>query len=269
MADGAVDEKKDVIEKPLVVEPPKAKVDPPAKDKVDGKDAKEKELRELDADNDDVPDADELFKLSKSALAKRLARHTRAELKALFGTDDVEKIKADAEELKEHRANAEKRRLAALSESERLKEETKKEREGREKAERELQQERDARTFAAYDSSVEKIVAKYVDPEASELAIAKLKAHVLSLDDAELKDEEKVFEKFMADWAKKNPKFAKADGADPAKPEVKKILLTNGGGALRPDRSNPNFANKTPKPGQPNSMSKSEFLDYKRQRGLA
>lgn len=251
------------------VQPPKA--DPPKPPappaKAEAGSAKE-ELAELDAETDEVPDADQLFKLSKKALAARLARHSKNELRTIFGTDDVEKIKADVAELATHRAEKEKTRLANLSEQERLKEEKEQEKRRADAAEAKLEAERDARIFSEYDGAAEKILGKYLDEEALELGLTKLKRHVMALDESDLKDTDKVFESFAKDYVKKHPKYAK--GSEEERPAPVRVpLTTGGGGGKRPEASNPNLTQKTPKPGQVNSMTKAEYSAYKRQRGLS
>lgn len=240
-----------------------AKAAPPAPEP-----KKDPELTELSADSDEIPENDALFKLSKSALAKRLDRHTKKELRERFGTDDMSKISADLAELATLRAEKDEQRRKTLSNEQRLQEDIEREKKKAEELTEQLQAERDARVFEGYDQTTESALAAHIDPEAIELATAKFKKHVLSFDDddVELKDPKKLAEDFAKEYAKKNPKFAKDANA----PEPKKVPLTTGGGggAKRPDARNADLTARTPKPGQVNSMSKAEFAAYKRSKGL-
>ena len=215
----------------------------------------------------DIPANASLIQLTPQALSKRLDRYTKKQLEEHFGTADVAQIKSDLAELKVAREEKEAARRAALTEIDKAKEDAAREKKRAEEAESKLQKTLDSHTYAEYDRAAEIALTEHLDPEAVELGILKLKKHVLSLDDDELEDPSKVFETWAKDFAKKNPKYAKAAEAAP---EPKKIKLNTGTDTrTRPEKSPVSLAEKTPRPGQPNSMSRAEVAQYKRQRGLS
>lgn len=219
-------------------------------------------------EDDELPENENLFELSKQALNKRLARHTNKELRERFGTDDPDKITADLAELKTLREEKESSRRAALSEQEKLKEDAARERRRADDLEARLRETADAHTFAEYDQTADSVLREHFDPEAMDLAIVKLKKHVLSLDEDELKNPKKVFGEWAKDYAKKNPKFAKTVETAP---EPRKIPLGNGADIRAkkdPATADDAPSKKSPKPGLTNSMTKAEYADHKRRLGL-
>lgn len=270
--------------------PPEPKVDPKAnagaagegKKPDEGKPAKKpevetkgnegtptkKEPKQIGED-DELPEDSELVSMSKQALTKRLDRHTKKELRERFGTDDYAKIKADLDELAGFRAKREEERKASLTKEQKLQEERDAEKRRADEAEAKLARERDSQVFAEYDATAKEVFTDKVAPKHVKRAMRELKEHILSLDDAEAPTEpkkaKKVFEKWMKDWLEENPEFAK-----PAAEEPKKIKLSTGADPnAKREKGDPNLAHKTPKPGAVNSMSKAEYAQYKRERGLA
>lgn len=243
------------VAKPDPVPPPKAAPDPSPSAKLE---------TEIGAD-DEIPTDAKLLALSPAALNKRLDRFSKRQLTEHFGTDNVDQIKGDLAELATMRAKQEESRRAALSEQEKLREDAARERARADENEKKYRNAIDAQAFGEYDRTAESALAKHIDPEAIELATVKLKRHVLSLDDDELTDPDEVFDKWAGEWAKKNPKYARAADA----PEPKKVKLTTGSSPTKPERSPVDMTNKTARPGQPNSMSRAEFAAYKRQHGLS
>jgi hypothetical protein len=243
---------------PPVITPTPKKADPPA--------ALAKDDAVIVGADDEIPDEASLLKLTPGALNKRLERFSKRQLMDRFGTDDPGRIKADLDELQTLRAEKETARRAALSEKEKLEDDLRLANEAREKAEKKLQRAQDQQVFTEYDRSAEGVLSKHIDPESMELAVMKLKKHVLSLDDDELAKPEKVFEEWAAEFAKKNPRHARASDEKPAK----RIPLNTGASPReRPAPLNPEVTQKTARPGQPNSMSKAEYAAFKRQHGLS
>jgi hypothetical protein len=245
---------------PPAPEPKKepAKAEPPAA---------KKEPAQLSEDDDDIPENADLIQMSKAALTKRLARHTKKELRERFGTDDLDKIKTDLKELETLRAESEERRRAALSELQKSQEDAKKEKERADKAEKKYQQALDAQTFAEYDRDALDSISTLVAPKHAKRALRELKEHVLTLEEADLKKPKKVFDAWAKEFVKENPEFAK-----PAPEEPKKVGLTTGGSANAKGtqvKSKTDLTTKTPKPGQANSMSRKEYAEYKRSVGLS
>ncbi len=245
-------------------EPPKAKAAPAPVVPPEGKPESAKDdAKAIDAEGDIPTDAN-LLKLTPAALTKRLDRYSKKQLSEHFGTDDVEKIKSDLAELATARQEREEARRAALSKEEKLKEDLEREKKRAEKAEADHKRVLDAQAFSEYDRSAEVVLAKHVDPELVDVAVIKLKKHVLGLDDDELLEPEKVFEQWAKDWTKKNPKYARASEAPPPP----KKPLTTGADPHRPEKAKVDLAQKTARPGQPNSMTRAEYAAYKRQHGL-
>ena len=232
-----------------------------------GEGSKKPEPKQIEAD-DEIPEDSELISMSKQALTKRLDRHTKKELRERFGTDDYAQIKKDLDELKTLRDEKEQKRRAELSENEKLKEDLAKEKKAREEAERKAQQTVDAQVFAEYDATAKEVFGDKIAPKHVKRAMRELKEHILGLEEGETptdpKKAKKVFEKWTKEWLEENPEFAKPVD------EPKKIALTTGSNPnARREKSDPQLAHKTAKPGQVNSMSKAEYAQYKRERGLS
>lgn len=222
----------------------------------------------LDAESDEIPENDELFQLSKKALNARLTRHTKRELRDRFGTDDFDQIKIRLDKLALFEQEAEAKRLAALSELEREREERQKAEDRARKAEEAYQRSIDAQTFAEYDKTASAALSKHFDsdPDVQAFVTERLKKHVLSLEDGDLKDPQKVFDAWAKEYAAKHPRYAKREEQAP---EPKKIALNTGADTERPEREpQPNMRTKTAKPGQANTMSRAEYAAYKRSVGL-
>jgi len=244
------------------VEPAKAKATEPAKAT---KEEPEKPAVKEIGEDDELPEDEQLLQLSKRALTTRLNRHTKKELKERFGTDDYDDIKAKLDKLAAFEDQAEKARLKSLSDLERAKEETKAEKARADAAVAEHQKLLDRQAFSEYDGIGKAAIAKHFadDPDIVEFALDRLKKHVVGLDDADLEKPEKAFDAWAKDYVKKHPKYAK-----PAAEEVPTIKLTNGATPQRPEKASPTEGSKTARPGAVNSMSKSEYAAFKKQRGL-
>ena len=265
-----------------VTTPPevKAKADPPAppekkpdakpepKEAKGGDEGKKPEPKLLGKD-DDIPEDAELVQMSKAALSKRLARHTKKELRERFGTDDPDKIKSELEELKTLREERESKRRADMSEIERAKEDAAKEKKKREEAEAELQRERDTQIFTGFTRDAETALKDVIAPKHLKRAMREMKEHIVGMDDDDPdlkpgKPLEKFFAKWAKDFVKENPEFAKE-----APDEPRKIALTTGSNPnVRKEKGDPSLTTKTPTPGKVNSMSRGEYAAYKRERGL-
>jgi hypothetical protein len=237
---------------------------PKAETKGEGEKPSKTEPKHISED-DEIPEDSELVSMSKQALTKRLTRHTKKELRDRFGTDDMDKIKADLEELKTLRAEKEENRRKQLSEIERAKEDAAKEKKRADDAEKKHQQALDAQSFAEYDAQATEALAESVAPKHVKRALRELKEHVMTLDEADLKNPKKVFAQWTKEFVKENPEFAK-----PAEEPPKKVGLTTGPKTnTKPEKGNIDLATKTPMPGKANSMSRAEYMAYKRERGLA
>ena len=226
----------------------------------------------------DIPDDAELLELSKTALKGRLSRHTTAELKKRFGTDDVDSIKKDLDELKTLREEKEENRKKALSELEREKEERVKETARADAAEAKAREASSLRVYDKENRRVEKIAAKYIDEDYTDRELYKFADYLLkTYSEKELgklrgAGFEAEAEKFFKGRVEKKPKLAKdyettreaairqelKDEAAGKKPKVK---VTNGGdtsGRGTPPKTEETSEPKTFAPGKKNSMSDKE-----------
>jgi len=249
---------------------------PPAKDP-------EKEKVELsgavlpdDADDDELEkfaDDDGYIKFPIKAFKTRINRATKKELKKIFGTDDRDAIlkqKDDYEKLVNER---EQERRAKLQESERLKEDLKKATDEKEALKREYEAKEEARLAAEGAADVKKIASAHVEEKYAKYAYRDFKKHVRKLSDEEvdkLAGDDKVAAWFQQ-WAKENPEMAKKATTDTDDKGKKKVGINTGGkdeNRPPPPGSGANLAGKTPRPGQPNSMTKAELAEYMRGKGL-
>jgi hypothetical protein len=254
--------------------PEKAKAAPEVKEEKPAKAKGEVDI----ADEDEIPSDAQLLKLTPGALNKRLDRFSRAQLREHFGTDDVSKIKESLAEYQELKAKQEEERRAQLTKEQKLEEDLQKEKAEKLKAQAQAKKAEDQIVYAEYDRVASSVIEQYFDPEVAEFAMTKLRAHVKDLDDDDVPQDAKGAKKFFDDWAKKyvekNPRYAKpateSEEEKPAEKEKPKVGIQTAARHLEPPKqAGLNLANKTARPGQPNSMSKAEFAARKRQLGLS
>lgn len=193
----------------------------------DGKQGAKKEPRKLTGDEDELPEDDELFTLSKAALEKRMARAGRKELRDRFGTDDHEKIKADLAELKTLREEREAARLAQLSKEERLEAEKAAAEKKAADAEAKLSELEDKRDISQVDRQFAKIgekhlAAKWLDKDSwREALYDELRVHLREETDGDPKKvTDKMVEKFFEKYAKDNPEVARKAAEKPVEVEI-------------------------------------------------
>jgi hypothetical protein len=179
---------------------------------------------ESDDDDDDL-EGDQVIQLSKKKFAARLARASKAQLRELFGTDDVEAIKASQEELKTLRAREEENRKAKLSEDERRREELASERKLREQAEARVERVEIRAAERAGAFLVKSALEAVVDPEYHDVVADKLARDIKRNPDAyQAGSGRKAVNSFIKDYIAKHP--ARAKGYTP--PQVPKTPLQTG-----------------------------------------
>lgn len=237
--------------------------------------------RKLIGDEDEIPnDTETLLEMKPSHLKGRLQRATAQERKTLFaqfGVESAEGLQSKLDKLRDLEEKEEAQRLAQMTEVDRLNEQLTKEREARSAAEARVQQIQDTQVIEREDRRVLSIMEKHLDPDTIEDLIPKLARHLNGKSVEDLANPDAVIEAWCKEFVEKKPKFGKdyaAAASDAKKDEpapVKQIPLDNGAKGARPD-GNPvppsEASGKTPKPGQPNSMSQAELAAYKRQHGL-
>lgn len=227
--------------------------------------------KKLSADDDDVPDDEEIVQMSPRALKARLTRASKAQLREAFGTDDIEAIqkkiaKGDAATVKE-----EEERKARLTAEERLKEERDAAIKERDEAKSRVEMVERARIVEKQDGRIGKIAAKHLDPDYIEDAFPKLATALLKAakdgDKKLAKHEDQWIDNWFAEYVKAKPKLGKDFGATeetaPTKPEPKRLPFNNGPIAPKPGQQAPSgtLSVKTASPGKPNSMSDKEIRD--------
>lgn len=248
--------------------------------------------RKLIEDNDDeIPRDAELLEMSPVAFKKRLERSKRSELKSLFGTDNVEEIQKIRSEYAELKKAHEDKRLADMSEVERLKEQLARTEEARSKFEQHVQQMEQDRVIAAADQKVMGMATRHIHPRYMRQEVERLKYFIRGLSEEEMKDEDAVLEEWFKSFIAEVPWMAK-DYAPPApevppppappppvaqvgqvpavqRPPPVQVPMTNGG-ADRPAQAQAAVSwEKTPAPGKPNSMTDGEWMSYKRVHGIS
>lgn len=119
----------------------------------------------LGDDDDEIPEGASLLQLSKNALTKRLDRATKKQLKAQFGTDNVEEIKAQIAKAKEYERTQEEQRRAQMSEVDRAKEDAKTWQRKYQDLETKVKTERRAQVIATEHNRVTTIAKEFLDPD--------------------------------------------------------------------------------------------------------
>jgi hypothetical protein len=211
---------------------------------------------------------EDVLKLSKAALKERMERHTAKELKALFGTDEPEKIRAILKERQDLLDKEETRRQETLTKEQKLEERATQAESRAQAAEARARQVSQRREFEKYDGRFAKIAAKvidedYVDAELTNFAKHMVKSHSKK-ELARMKTEEwtKELGTFLDGRVKAKPKLAK-DYEDKAREalakEIKanggKVPVTNGGKGHRPDaKAADQSGPQTFAPGKANSI---------------
>lgn len=249
----------------------------------------------LSADDDSLPEAD-AFEISPSAFKKRLERHGKAQLKQLFGTDNVEEIMEMKRQNEEFKAKQEADRLAQMTESERYR--TQMEQEKANAAHWKTQYETYVETQALreQDQQMTKLASAYVNPKCMNYMMMEFATHLQGVEESEIGEPAAYADAWFKSYITANPEFglqqpqtqvdpeaqarAAAAGAaaqqavqgapqgTPPKPVTQ--MLNNGINptANRPPNATPtNAQGKTLAKGFPNSMTDAEAREYMRANG--
>jgi len=192
-----------------------------------------------DLDDDAEPDEKELYKLSGTALKKRLGRYSKSQLKEHFGTANVDEVKAKLKKLDALEAKAEEERKAKLTEDEKTREELAKERSRAEAAEARAQDLEDRHVVTTQERRISTLAEKHIDGDLVDDAMERFAKYVmreLSPKEAAKLDDEKIA-KWFEELASSKPKFARAVAAAPtreAEKERTKTPLNNGHDGKKP-----------------------------------
>lgn len=231
--------------------------------------------RKLLGENDDIPNDAELIELSPHALKSRLDRFTKKQLRDSFGTDDVNSIRSKLQQHQLWEKEREEKRIAELTESQRLQEQLQAANRERDEAIARAEQIQTEQIVSEQDHHVTGIVGKHINPRYLKHELKNLAEYISGLSDAELADPDSVVEAWCATAIKEDPAIAiqtngaslVANGASQGPPlSPQGQPFTNGANTQRPQHVNPQgiVAPKTFAPNQPGSMSDAEWRAYKR-----
>lgn len=217
-------------------------------------------------DGDDV-DVDEKGTVTMPFLTfqKRLNRAVRSHLKEAFGSEDPKEIEQQYRKGKEAHEKLEKTRLAQLSEMEKLREKIAEYEERVEEAESTMQSVQLEKLASKGEALVTSIASKYIAGDYVEDAVAVYHRKLTKLDDDELEGLSAAdVEQHFKDYAERKQAFAKRPKQQRSEP-----ASTGTNPNYRPSQVTPNNGGKTPKPGQPNSMTRAEWEEYKSKHGIS
>lgn len=252
--------------------PTPALVAPTAKPATPAPEAGPKRARLAD-EGDDIPADAELLEMSQKALKSRLDRHSKKSLRDRFGTDDPDAIQAKLDKLDAMEKAEESKRLAEMTENDRLKEQLATEQKARAAAEQRYSDMRERQVLEQEDRRVLGIAEKFIKPKFIKRWIPDLAAHIAGLDEEDLRNPEQVIESWCRAQAEENPEISVASPppAPPAPPvPPPRVPITTGPEATKPTVTPSGAAlSKTAAPNQPNSMSDSEWKKYKRDNGIS
>jgi len=253
-------------------DPPKAadppKVDPPAP-------AGPREL----TGEDDEPKPGERITLTTEAMAKRMQRATKAQLRAEFGTDDPKVLKDKLDRLTTLEAEAEERRKAQLTKEQQETEARQAAERERDEARRELAEERENANAQQGETEIRESLKDLIKPKFWKHIRADLAEHLVEefgekLESLTTAESEAAVKAWAEKYLKDNPEYAakKDEPPPPAKkdePAPIVVPLSNGvaNRGRKPAPALTKFEGKTLKPGLPNSMTAKEVAEWKRATG--
>ncbi len=237
------------------------------KDKGDAKGEKRKAADGDDVDVDDAGTVSMPFAAFQRRLKHAASSAAKGMLKDLFGTDNASEIKKLVKQGEEAQQTLDKSRRQQMSEVEKLKEDNAKLRERAERAESERAAYEEDQLASKGEQHVVRIASKYIADDYVEDAVAVFQRKLAKMSDDDIDEltEDDVEEHFK-DYAAKKAAMARAKGD---RRRVKEPANNGPDPNKKPEASNKAGAStKTPRPNQPNSMTKREWEDYKRSRGL-
>jgi hypothetical protein len=251
-----------VVEAPQVAkeETAKPKSKPQAQASAEGEGPSRHRLK----GDEEIPEEAELIEMTQATLTRRLNRHSKAELRAQFGTDNVEEIKsqlAEYKKLKEERETAEKEKL---SEAEKLKAELETERKLRMDADRRVQETHRRIAVRQQTGRVTKIASEYVGEKHIKRIIPEFAEYL----DKTYNDEQmgtlsdKEIGKWWKNFVKENPEYGAV--APTKKP------LDNGPDdrGMNPEAAGKTLAPVNYSPKGPNAMSKGQAIAAAAKEGI-
>jgi hypothetical protein len=267
--------------------PPETKT-PATSAKVEGKDPKQEPGKETtvatgggespDLDDDDIrvteKNGKKFLSLSQDKFKTRLDKHTKKELKELFGTSDRAEIQRWKKKYDEFEKDAEERKRAEMSERQKLEADRDAALSAKEIAERRAERAQDFVARQKTQRKVASVAKEHVHGDKLDMALGLFRLHLGGLSRKKLdelwKDKGKWGEWFK-ELTTKNPEFAKAGApiTTEAKPDVEtqqhrdKKPASNG--IVKNDKPEPS---KEPGKKSARDMSKSELDAYMRSQGI-
>jgi hypothetical protein len=216
--------------------------------------------------------------LPAEQLAARLQREREAERRRL-GVDDPKKLQADREELLRLRKEKEERDRAAMTESEKLQADLAALRAEKDQLAARLKEREEALTFEQQQRRITGIASNAIDPEAIDFALHRFGRHLSQLDPRKrARMTDKDVGDWFADFAAKNPKFAKGQPSTTTTPAKAAPTLRRPSNGMPPQKTVPTPAKpadtsglvngKTIKSGQSNSMTPAEVRAYAASQGI-
>lgn len=222
----------------------------------------------LEADEEIPADAD-LIELSPRALKSRLERATKRELKERFGVDDPKVIAERLAKLEALEKAEEEKRLADLTEQDRLKEQLKAAEERAQRTEQRFTKYRSRQEVEKTDRHVAGIMGQHIAPKFLQRWVPDLKRYVETFTDEDLARSDELIAEWCAKQVEESPEIGvgfRAGGE-----EKPRVGLTTGADTKKPDNQDKAGGpadKKTAAPGKPNSMTKAEHQEYMRSLGL-
>lgn len=216
-----------------------------------------------------LADDDKPLQLTQKQLTERLARQRAKVLKDLGGTDDEATIKVKLAKLADLEKQDEDRKRASLTREQQLEQDLKKERALRSAAQVQLRESKQQRLRERQTAIVRSAALDHVSPLYLDEATTSFREHLRSLKAEEVRAlGQKDIGKWFQAYVKRKPAFAKpsdraavrreaVSGAPPEeqeRPEAVPVVSAVG---------------RTPRPNQPNSMTKQEWEAEKKRRGIS
>jgi hypothetical protein len=229
--------------------------------------------------DDEIPNDAELLEMSPRALKSRLDRFTKKQLKERFGVEDFDTIRTQLDELELYKREREEKRLAEMTELDRLKEQLAQAQEATRRSEAKALAMQEARVVEHEDRRVMAIAAKYLDEDYIDTELPRLARYIQGCSEEELRDADGTIEAWFRRRVEDKPKLGKdySNGAPPPAqvqsqvgPPPKQVPHSNGVTVERPGQAQPSGSNqaRTAAPGRPNTMTEAELREYKRQHNL-
>lgn len=220
------------------------------------------------ADGDDVElDEKSMVSMPFTSFQKRLNRAAKSMMREVFGTDNVDELKKIMKDGKSAHDKIEKQRKEQLSEVEKAKESVEVLRKRAERAEEQLESFEFEKQASKGEQLVTAIANKHISADYLEDAVAVYQRHLSKLDADDFDDmSEKTVEQWFKEYAEKKPALARKPGE---RRKVTEPGTTGPDPKKKPDPTKVAHPEKVAKPGQVNSMSKAEWEDYKRVKGIS